>query len=308
MLTVGSESNKAAVLANLEDPIPMLLAFQRRAGDRLPAARALAFEAVARRKGRLLDEVHDWGQSLRESPDAAIRNRFNQREAMLECQASLTIALGYRDLKPAVVGTCALPGTELDGPLRAPAPRPARQLDRRFGQAGSAGGGRSETAHRHARSRPEPRDSRSSPPPSGRCASKISGRASSRTSCSSSSSPTGANPASLTGAMAHSCSAAPAIFAGSIWVRRGPIDRAVQDLIAAANDWSVSPGRQGNPRARKSAERDGARRPATLSEQAEPGDCRPWPSGKASAACASRPMACSIWFLSGRCPMRAAAS
>jgi CHAT domain-containing protein len=115
MLTVGSERNKAAVLANLEDPIPELLAFQRRAGDRLPSARALAFEAVARRKGRLLDEVHDWGRSLRENSDPAIRNRFNQREAMLECQASMTIALGYRDLKPAVVGTCALPGTELEG-------------------------------------------------------------------------------------------------------------------------------------------------------------------------------------------------
>jgi CHAT domain-containing protein len=115
MLTIGSERNKAAVVANLEDPIPMLLSFQRRAGDQLPAARALAFEAVARRKGRVLDQVHDWGQSLRKSPDAAIRTRFNQREAMLECQASLTIALGYRDLRPSLVGTCALPGTELEG-------------------------------------------------------------------------------------------------------------------------------------------------------------------------------------------------
>ena len=115
MLTVGSERNKAAVLANLEDPIPLLLAFQRRAGDQLPSARALAFEAVARRKGRLLDEVHDWGRSLRENPDSAIRSLFNRREAMLECQASMTIALGYRDLKSAVVGTCALPGTELEG-------------------------------------------------------------------------------------------------------------------------------------------------------------------------------------------------
>ena len=115
MLTVGSERNKAAVLANLEDPIPLLLAFQRRAGEQLLSARALAFETVARRKGRLLDEVHDWGRSLRENLDSAIRNRFNQREAMLECQASLTIALGYRDLNPAVVGTCALPGTELEG-------------------------------------------------------------------------------------------------------------------------------------------------------------------------------------------------
>ncbi len=114
MLTIGSERNKAAA-ANLEDPVPMLLSFQGRAGDRLPAARELAFEAVARRKGRVLDQLHDWGQSLRENPDASIRNRFNQREAMLECQASLTIALGYRDLKPSLVGTCALPGTELEG-------------------------------------------------------------------------------------------------------------------------------------------------------------------------------------------------
>jgi CHAT domain-containing protein/tetratricopeptide (TPR) repeat protein len=115
MLTIGSERNKAAVLANLADPIPVLLSFQRRAGGRLPAARALAFEAVASRKGRLLDQVHDWGQSIRENFDSAIRNQFNQRKAMLECQASLTIALGYRDLKPAVVGTCSLPGTEFEG-------------------------------------------------------------------------------------------------------------------------------------------------------------------------------------------------
>ena len=115
MLTVGSEANKAAVLANLEDPIPLLLGFQRRAGDRLPAARALAFEAVARRKGRLADQARDWGYSLRENSDPGIRDRFHQREAMLACQASLTLALGFRDLKPAVVGTCALPGTGLDG-------------------------------------------------------------------------------------------------------------------------------------------------------------------------------------------------
>ena len=70
---------------------------------------------MARRKGRILDAVHDWGQTLRDSADASVRQRFNQREAMLACEASLTVALGYRDLKPAVVGTCALPGTELEG-------------------------------------------------------------------------------------------------------------------------------------------------------------------------------------------------
>ncbi|MBI1787470.1 MAG: CHAT domain-containing protein [Acidobacteria bacterium] len=115
MLTVGSESNKLAVVANLEDPVPALLSFQRKAGDRLPAARALAFEAVASRKGRVLDQVHDWGQSLSENPDSGIRTRFNQRQAMLGCEASLTIALGYRDLKRSMVGTCALPGTVIEG-------------------------------------------------------------------------------------------------------------------------------------------------------------------------------------------------
>ncbi len=113
MLTIGSERNKAAVLANLEDPIPGLIAFQTKAHS--ATARALAFEAVARRKGRILDAVHDWGQTLRNSADASVRQRFDQRETMVECEASLTIALGYRDLKPAVVGTCGLPGTELEG-------------------------------------------------------------------------------------------------------------------------------------------------------------------------------------------------
>jgi CHAT domain-containing protein/tetratricopeptide (TPR) repeat protein len=113
MLTIGSERNKTAVLANLDDPIPRLIAFQKK--DASPAARELAFEAVARRKGRILDAVHDWGHTLRDSSDATVRQRLNQREAMLACEASLTVSLGYRDLKPAVVGTCALPGTELEG-------------------------------------------------------------------------------------------------------------------------------------------------------------------------------------------------
>ncbi len=113
MLTIGSERNKSAAVASLDDPIPRLIAFQAKAGS--AESRALAFEAVARRKGRILDTVHDWAETLRANPDASVRNRFNQREAMLECEASLTVALGYRDLKPAVVGTCALPRTDLEG-------------------------------------------------------------------------------------------------------------------------------------------------------------------------------------------------
>jgi CHAT domain-containing protein/Tfp pilus assembly protein PilF len=115
MLRVGSESNKSAVLANVEDAMLKIVSFQRRAGDQVPAARALAFEAVARRKGRVLEQLHHWGQSLRESADANVQRRFAQRQALLECEASLTVASGYRDLKPAVVGTCALAGTDLEG-------------------------------------------------------------------------------------------------------------------------------------------------------------------------------------------------
>jgi len=115
ILNVGSENSKVGVLANLDDPIPVLISFQQRAGDKIPGARALAFEAVARRKGRVLDQVRDWRQRLRQNPDAAIRKRLDTWEALLECQASLTIALGYRDLKPAAVGTCALQDTGLEG-------------------------------------------------------------------------------------------------------------------------------------------------------------------------------------------------
>ena len=108
ILNVGSERTKAEVLANLDDPLPALLAFQQRAGDRFPEARTLAFEAVARRKGRVLDHVRDWRQNLREDSAAAVRDRLSEWQALLECESSLTTALGYRDLKSAVAGTCAV--------------------------------------------------------------------------------------------------------------------------------------------------------------------------------------------------------
>jgi CHAT domain-containing protein/tetratricopeptide (TPR) repeat protein len=108
ILNVGSERSKAEALRNLDDPLPALLAFQQHAGDQLPEARVLAFEAVARRKGRVLDHVRDWRESLRENAGAEVRDRLSEWKAMLECESSLTTALGYRDLKPAIAGTCAL--------------------------------------------------------------------------------------------------------------------------------------------------------------------------------------------------------
>ncbi len=108
ILNVGSERTKAEALRNLDDPLPALLRFQQRAGDQLPQARALAFEAVARRKGRVLDHVRDWRESLRENSAAGVRDRLSEWKTMLECESSLTTALGYRDLKAGFAGTCAL--------------------------------------------------------------------------------------------------------------------------------------------------------------------------------------------------------
>jgi len=115
ILNIGSESSKLAELANLDDPIPTLISFQQKAGDQFPEARALAFEAVARRKGRVLDEIRDWRERLRLTSDPEVLKRFNEWDTLLECQSSLSIALGYRDLKPAVVGSCSLADTELEG-------------------------------------------------------------------------------------------------------------------------------------------------------------------------------------------------
>ena len=108
ILNVGSERTKAEALRNLDDPLPALLRFQQRAGDQLPEARVLAFEAVARRKGRVLDHVRDWRESLRENSAAGVRDRLTEWQAMLECESSLSTALGYRDLRVGVAGGCAL--------------------------------------------------------------------------------------------------------------------------------------------------------------------------------------------------------
>lgn len=115
IVSIGSEAAKSSAIANLDDPVPVLIAFQEKAGTELPDARVLAFEAVARRKGRVLDQVHDWSARLSQTADPSVQEHFRQRQAMLECEASLSTALGYRDIKPSVIGTCALPGTDLEG-------------------------------------------------------------------------------------------------------------------------------------------------------------------------------------------------
>lgn len=115
ILQIGSENFKAASMASSMDPIPALIAFQAAAGDRLPAARALAFEAVTRRKGRVLEQVRNWRQRLHENAPAATIQQLSTWDAMLECRTSLTVALGYREIRPSVVGACGLDGTDLEG-------------------------------------------------------------------------------------------------------------------------------------------------------------------------------------------------
>jgi len=115
ILSIGSENSKNAAIANLDDPVPALVAFQIKAADKVADARVLAFEGVARRKGRVLDQVHDWTARLAQNADPSIQEHIRQRQALLECEASLSTALAYREIKPAVVGTCSLPGTDLAG-------------------------------------------------------------------------------------------------------------------------------------------------------------------------------------------------
>jgi CHAT domain-containing protein len=99
----------------VSDPIPALIALQAKAAAQLPAARALAFEAVTRRKGRVLERLRNWRQRLREQPTDAVGRQLTEWQALLECRTSLTVALGYRDLRPSVVGGCGLAGTDLEG-------------------------------------------------------------------------------------------------------------------------------------------------------------------------------------------------
>ena len=114
-LEIGSEAFKLQSIANAVDPVPALIAFQTAAGASLPESRALAFEAVTWRKGRVLEQVRGWRRRLRDVADGPLREQTAQWQAMLECRTSLTVALGYRDLKPSVVGACGLEGTARAG-------------------------------------------------------------------------------------------------------------------------------------------------------------------------------------------------
>lgn len=114
-MAIGSEAFKTQSIAHSPDPVPALIAFQQEAGDRLPQARALAFEAVTWRQGRVLEQVRGWRRTLRTTTDGPISRAAAHWQALLECRASLSVALGYRDLKPSIVGGCGLEGTDLAG-------------------------------------------------------------------------------------------------------------------------------------------------------------------------------------------------
>jgi CHAT domain-containing protein len=115
VLEIGSESFKTASLAAASDLIPRLIAFQTAAATTLPAARVLAFDAVTRRKGQVVTQVGSWRQRLQDTSSDQIRREAAEWQAVVECRTSLTVALGYHDLKPAVAGSCTLHGTPLEG-------------------------------------------------------------------------------------------------------------------------------------------------------------------------------------------------
>ena len=114
-MAIGSEDFKTQSMAHAADPVPVLIAFQEKAGDRLPQARSLAFEAVTWRQGRVLEQVRGWRRTLRTTTNGAVSRAAAEWQAIVECRASLSVALGYRDLKPSVVGGCSLDATELAG-------------------------------------------------------------------------------------------------------------------------------------------------------------------------------------------------
>jgi CHAT domain len=264
-LTVGSEQNKSAALAHVDDPIPSLIAFQQRAGDRIPDARVLAFETVARRKGRVLDQLHDWSQSLHDSSDPQTKRRFEQWKSTLQCEASLAMAMSYRDLKPAVIGTCSLNGSELEGryerllhDLRTNWTEP---LGRQAVQALGALKQRSD-ALEASLSREIPRFAGASG-----LARMDDIRAQLK-------------PDELLIELVEYSGARGKRYGGFLLDRRGkpqwidlggagPIDAALQDLITAANDWTVSV-RRGEKRAADSSEQTAQDALRTLSQKLRP--------------------------------------
>ncbi|HET6956820.1 MAG TPA: CHAT domain-containing tetratricopeptide repeat protein, partial [Vicinamibacterales bacterium] len=115
VLEIGSERAKTDAIAASAELVPELIALQAKASGSLPEARTLAFEAVTQRKGRVLEQVRNWRRHLRENGSDAVRRELDQWQAILDCRTSLSLALGYRDLKPGVFGGCTLAGTAFEG-------------------------------------------------------------------------------------------------------------------------------------------------------------------------------------------------
>lgn len=107
-LAVGSESAKAAMLASLDGFIPAAIAFQAAAGTQAPEARQLAFDAVIQRKARVIEFIRDWRSRLRAQAGTSMGPVLEEWQALVECQAALTVALGYKDWRRAPAGNCSL--------------------------------------------------------------------------------------------------------------------------------------------------------------------------------------------------------
>jgi CHAT domain-containing protein len=115
VLEIGSERAKTDAMAASVELVPELIALQAKAASTVPEARTLAFEAVTQRKGRVLEQVRNWRQHLRENGSDIVRRELDHWQAITDCRISLSLAVGYRDLKPGVFGGCTLVGTAFEG-------------------------------------------------------------------------------------------------------------------------------------------------------------------------------------------------
>jgi CHAT domain-containing protein len=114
VFSLGSEGFKETVLASLVDPVNALIAFQRSVGEGLPDARTLAFEAATRRKGRVLEQVRSLRERLHGLPSAA-NPLIDRLTAIGQCRMALSTALGGRSASPSLPGDCSLDDTDLKG-------------------------------------------------------------------------------------------------------------------------------------------------------------------------------------------------
>ena len=147
-------------MATASDPIPRLIAFQTVAAQQVPDARVLAFEAVAARKGRLVEQVRNWRRQLDES---ALGGGPSRRRRVARDPRVPDIADRCARLSGSQTGAGRNVQSQRNGSrraLRASAERPAIALDDRDRHEGRRGDRRPGAARRSSGGGAESRNGR----------------------------------------------------------------------------------------------------------------------------------------------------